>query len=76
MLSCGRIIRLLAHPLPLSPISKLSLLLSLPVCRRSGLLTGEGEGNGGGAKSYDGEKGWPSVNHSLLSDGNYSHLYS
>jgi hypothetical protein len=34
---------LLAHPLPPSPVSKLSLFLGLPVCRRSSLLTGEGE---------------------------------
>ncbi len=40
------IIRLLAHPLPPSPISKLSLFLSLPMCRRSGLLTRDGEGVG------------------------------
>jgi hypothetical protein len=24
---------------------------------------GEGKGVGGGAKSYDGEKAWPSINH-------------
>jgi hypothetical protein len=38
--------------------------LSLPpsqqdVCRRANLLTGEGEGGGGGAKSYDGKKPGP-----------------
>jgi hypothetical protein len=49
-LSCGRMIRLHAHPLPLSSISKLSLFLSLPVCRRSSLLTGEGEGLGVGVE--------------------------
>ncbi len=43
-LSCGRMIRLHAHPLPPSPVSKLPLLLSLPVCRLSSLLTGEGGG--------------------------------
>jgi hypothetical protein len=37
---------LLAQPLPPSPVSKLSLFLSLPVCRRPSLLTGE-EGGGG-----------------------------
>ncbi len=42
-LSCGRMIRLLAHPLSHPfPLSKLSLFLSLLVCRRSSLLTGEG----------------------------------
>ncbi len=44
-LSCNRMIRLLAHPLPPSPISNLSLFLSLPVCRWSSLLAGE-EGRG------------------------------
>jgi hypothetical protein len=29
------------------------------------LLTGEGEGDGGGAKSYDSEKAWSSINHSF-----------
>jgi hypothetical protein len=38
------------------PVSKLSLLKSLPVCRRSSLLTQEEEGGRVGAKSYDGEK--------------------
>jgi hypothetical protein len=40
-------IRILAYPLLPSPGSKLSLFLSLPVCRRSSLLTGErGKGMG------------------------------
>ncbi len=38
---CGRIIWLLAHPLPPSSLSNLSLLLSLPVCRQSSLLGGK-----------------------------------
>jgi hypothetical protein len=29
---------------------------------------GEVGGDGGGAKSYDGEKAWSSINHSMLSD--------
>jgi hypothetical protein len=33
---------LLPHPLPSPPVGKLTLLLSLPVCRRSTLLTGVG----------------------------------
>ncbi len=63
-------IQLLAHTIPTSPVSKLSLFLSLPVCRRSRLLTAEAEGGGQGAKSYDGEKAWSStiLNHSILSD--------
>ncbi len=56
---------------PPSPISKLSLFLNPTVCRRSSTLSGEGgrrEGEGG-AKSYDGEKAWSSVTHSILSGG-------
>ncbi len=53
---------------PPSPVSKLSLFLSLPVCRRSSLLTREGERGGRGAKSYD----RPSINRSVLSAVNYS----
>ncbi len=55
----------LAPTPPPSLINKLSLILSLPVCRRSRLLTGEGEG---GAKSYDSEKAWFSICHSILSE--------
>jgi hypothetical protein len=40
---------------------------SLPVCRRSRLLTGEGGGRDGtGAKSYNGEEAWSSINRSIL----------
>jgi hypothetical protein len=43
-------IRLLPHPLPTSPVSKLSLIFSL-VCRQWSLLMGKrGVGFGGGAK--------------------------
>ncbi len=34
------------------------------MCRRSSLLTGEGEGR---EKAYDVEKAWSSINHSKLS---------
>ncbi len=44
---------LLAHPLPPSPASKL-------------FSFSEG---GGGARSYEGEKGRSSINHSILSGG-------
>ncbi len=37
------------------------------MCRQSSLLTGEGERGGRGTKSYDPEKAWPSINHSILS---------
>jgi hypothetical protein len=55
-------------PYPSSPASKLSIFLSLPVCRRSVLYWrgGGGAGDGRGAKSYDREKAWPSINHSIL----------
>jgi hypothetical protein len=49
---------LLLHPLPPSPVRKLSLFLSLPVCRRVSLVMGEGG---------RGEKAWSSVNNSVLS---------
>ncbi len=53
---------------PTSPFHKLSLFLSIFVCHRLSLLTGEwGEGSTRGTKSYDREKSWPSLNHSILS---------
>ncbi len=54
-------------PSPTSPFSKLSLLLSLPVCCRSSLMTGRGRAYRGGAESYDNEKAWSSINYSLSS---------
>jgi hypothetical protein len=48
---------------PPSPVGKLSLFLSLPVCRWPSMLTGGGLGR---AKSYDSEKAWSS-NHSMFS---------
>ncbi len=58
-----RVIRLLAHPFPPTPVSKLPLFLSLPVNRRSSLLTGGGGGGGGDddSKLYDNEKAWPFI---------------
>jgi hypothetical protein len=59
-------IRLHAHPLPPSPVTKLYLFLSLSMCVAGrAYLT---EGRGGEAKSYDGEKAWSSINHSILPD--------
>jgi hypothetical protein len=55
------------HPSqPLRPPSRQQVVSpsSLRVYRRSSLLTGEG-GSGGGRKSYDREKAWPSINHSI-----------
>jgi hypothetical protein len=43
---------------PPSSVSKLSLFLSIPACRRSSLLTGEGEGVL--------DKAWSSINYSNL----------
>ncbi len=42
------------------------LLSQLHVCGRLSLQTREGGGGGRGAKLYDGEKAWPSINHSKL----------
>ncbi len=53
-------------PPPPRTVSKLSLFIT--VCRRSSLLKGEEGGGVGGAKSYEGEKAWFSINHSILSD--------
>ncbi len=36
------------------------------MCRWSCILTGEGGGGVGGTKSYEGEKAWSSLNHSIL----------
>jgi hypothetical protein len=49
----------------------LPLFLSLPVLRRPNLLPGKegGRGGGQGAESYDSEKSWPYINHSILSGG-------
>jgi hypothetical protein len=35
------------HPIPPTPVNNLSLFLSLPLCRRSSTLTGEGGRDGG-----------------------------
>ncbi len=37
------------------------------MCRRLRLPTGRGGVVGRGAKSYDRENAWPSINHSILS---------
>ncbi len=61
------VIRFGSSPPP-SSVSKLSLFLRRPVCRRSSLLTGEGdEVSREGAKSYDIKKAWSSTYHSILS---------
>ncbi len=58
-----------------SPVSKfLSLSVFLCVAGRAYWLERGDVGGGGGAKSYDGEKAWSSINHSILS-GSKHHLY-
>ncbi len=59
-LSRGRMIWLLPHPLPL-------LRHTGRLRKKDNLLTGQGEGSGRGAESYDGKKSWSSINHSILS---------
>jgi hypothetical protein len=52
------------HP---PPVSKL-FLLYVYMGHQSSLLTGEKvKGGGGGAKSYESEKAWSDVYHSILS---------
>ncbi len=57
-LSRRRMIWLLPHPLPLPPSA---CCLSYSVLLRVELSDGRGEGVGVGAKSYDGEKAWSSI---------------
>ncbi len=40
------------------------------MCRRSSLLAAGEGGGAGGAKSYDDEKAWSSINHVILSAQN------
>ncbi len=69
------------RPPTLSLVSKVSLFLSRPACVSPVELTDarvgvKGEGGGArGAKSYDREKAWPFINHSLLSAYLYSALF-
>jgi hypothetical protein len=56
-----------AYPLPPHHVSKLDRRLEGDLRKRDKLLTGEGEGGGRGAKSYDRKKAWPFINHSMLS---------
>jgi hypothetical protein len=66
MLFCGCMIRLLAHPLPLYPVSKFSLSQSCSVSPVE-LTYGRGVGGDGqGAKSFDHEKAWSSASYSIV----------
>jgi hypothetical protein len=53
---------------PLPSASCLSFSVLLRIASRAHLRVSRGYGDGAGAKSYDGEKGWSSINHSVLSD--------
>ncbi len=64
-LSRHRLIWFLPPPPPLSPVSKLSLFLSLSVCRRWSLLTNRGEGVGEEPYHTTARKPGPSK-HSIL----------
>ncbi len=61
-------------PSPPSPVSKLSLFLSLPVCRRSSLLTGE-EGTQGRRGKEPNQSACSSINHSKFSAVPYGTLH-
>jgi hypothetical protein len=70
-LYCGSVIRLLAHSLPHPfPISKASLFFQSS-CVSPVELTDRGVR---GAKSYDREKAWHSINYSLFSAVQYNNL--
>jgi hypothetical protein len=64
-LSRRRMIWLLAHPLT-SPVRKLDRRYTGSLRRETICIRERGEGEGG-AKLYDGEKAWSSINHSKLS---------
>ncbi len=66
---------LLPHPLPHSSVDKLSLCLSLPLCRRSNLLTGGGRGWGRSQIIRRRKKAWSCINHSILSEFPWVHYY-
>jgi hypothetical protein len=50
-----------------SPVRKLERRHTGRLRKRDNVLKGEGEEGRGGAKSYDGEKAWSSIIHSILS---------
>ncbi len=72
-LSCGRMIRLLAHPLPLISRQQIVSLSQYSPVRPYWRWEGEGCRHGG--KLYDHEKAWPSINHSILSGVTWQLLY-
>jgi hypothetical protein len=60
-------IKLILEKLRIQPVSKLDQKHTGRLRKRDNLLKGEGGGDRRGAKSYDGEKAWSSINHSVLS---------
>jgi hypothetical protein len=54
-----------AHPPP--PVKKLDMRHTGRLRKKVNLMTGDGGGGERGAKSYDGEKAWSSINHSIFS---------
>jgi hypothetical protein len=64
-LSRRRIIWLLGHPSP--PINKFNRRHTGRLRKRTNFTRKRGEGGWRGAKSYDREEAWPSINHSILS---------
>ncbi len=55
-----------SYPTPPSPVSKLDRRHTGRRRKRDNLLSERGREGGGGAKSFDGEKAWSSINHSIL----------
>jgi hypothetical protein len=68
------IIWLLPQPLPPLPSERPTGDRQEDLERETIADTGEEVGGGGGAKSYDGEKAWSSVNYSILSGCSQLHL--
>jgi hypothetical protein len=66
-LSCRRMIRLLAHPSPLSQQQVVSFSGFLRFVGRAYWRERGWGGDGRGAKSYDRCKAWSSINYSILS---------
>jgi hypothetical protein len=65
-------IRLLAHPLPPSSVSKLDPQQTGKTEKERQLAEGrEGEGGGRGAESNDRKKAWSSINYFILYDTMY-----
>jgi hypothetical protein len=73
MLSRGRMIWLLGHPLPPSLVSKLGRRHTGRLRKRDNLA--DGRGGGRGAESSDRKKAWSSINPSILSGPQYSQRY-